>query len=79
MTVALFGGAALYLIGQALFLRLTVRHTPLAQLIAIGAILVLLPIARILPALGALAVLTAALVVLVCYERIRWQPTAAAR
>ncbi len=79
MTVALFGGTALYLIGRALFLRLTVRHTPPAQLIAVGAILVLLPVARILPALGALAVLTAALVVLVCYERLRWQPTAAAR
>ena len=79
MTIALFGGTALYLIGRGLFLRLTVRHTPPARLIAVGAILVLLPIGRILPALGALAVLTAALVVLVCYERIKWQPTAAAR
>jgi len=79
MTVALFGGTALHLIGRVLFLRLTVRHTPPAQLIAVGAILVLPPLARILTALGALAVLTAALVVLVCYERIKWQPTAAAR
>jgi len=79
MTVALFDGTAVYLIGRALFLRLTVQHTPRAQLIAVGAILVLLPIGRILPALAALAVLTAALVVLVCYERIKWQPTAAAR
>lgn len=78
MTVALFGGPAIYLIGRALFLRLTVRHTPPAQLIAVGAILLLLPLTRTLPALGALAVLTAALVVLVCYERIKWQPTAAA-
>jgi low temperature requirement protein LtrA len=79
MTVALFDGTAVYLIGRALFLRLTVGHTPPAQLIAVGAILVLLPVGRILPALAALAVLTAALVVLVCYERIKWQPTAAAR
>ncbi|MDZ5447863.1 low temperature requirement protein A [Micromonospora sp. 4G57] len=54
-TAALFGGPALYLIGRALFLRLTVRHTPPAPILAAGTILALLPVARHLPALAALA------------------------
>jgi hypothetical protein len=69
----------LYLAGRALFLRLTVRHTPPAQILAVAATLLLLPAARILPALAALGLLTAALVAVVCYERLAWEPTAAAR
>ncbi|MBQ0904090.1 low temperature requirement protein A [Micromonospora sp. U21] len=78
-TAALFGGPALYLIGRALFLRLTVRHTAPAPIVAAGTILALLPVARHLPALAALALVTIILIVLVCYERISWQPPAAAK
>ncbi|MBQ0906410.1 low temperature requirement protein A [Micromonospora sp. U21] len=78
-TTALFGGPALYLIGRALFLRLTVRHTPPAPIAVAGTILALLPVARHLPALAALALVTIILIALVSYERIGWQPTAAAK
>jgi low temperature requirement protein LtrA len=78
-TAALFGGPALYLIGRALFLRITVRHTPPAQILMAGIILALLPAARHLPAIAALALIATMLTALVCYERITWQPTAAAR
>jgi transposase len=65
--------------GRAVFLRLTVGHTPPVQLIAVSAALVLMPVARHLPALGTLGLLTTILIALVGYERITWQPTAAAR
>ncbi|RLP91364.1 MULTISPECIES: low temperature requirement protein A [unclassified Micromonospora] len=78
-TAALLGGPALYLVGRALFLRLTVRHTPPAPILAAGIILALLPVARHLPALAALALVAIILIALVCYERITWQPTAAAK
>ncbi|SCF17445.1 low temperature requirement A protein (LtrA) [Micromonospora coriariae] len=78
-TVALFGGPALYLIGRALFLRLTVRHTPPAPILAAGTILALLPVARHLPALAALALVAVILIALVGDERLSWRPTAAAK
>ncbi|MER7587786.1 low temperature requirement protein A [Micromonospora sp. NPDC127501] len=65
----LYGGTALYLVGRLLFLWLTVRGTP-GQLVAIGVVLLLLPVARILPALAALGLLTAFLTALVLYERL---------
>jgi low temperature requirement protein LtrA len=67
--VALYGGAALYLTGRALFLRIAVGSTPRAQFVAIGVALLLLPAARILPALAAVGLLAASLVALVSYER----------
>lgn len=78
-TEALFGGPALFLVGRALFLRHAVGRTPPAPILAAGAILALLPVARRLPALAALALVAAMLVALVFYERIRWQPTSAAK
>jgi low temperature requirement protein LtrA len=68
-TGALYGGTVLYLIGRVVFLQLSVRSSPPAQLVAAGTALALLPIARILPALAALGLLAAFLVALVCYER----------
>ncbi|MEU6208032.1 low temperature requirement protein A, partial [Micromonospora musae] len=78
-TATLFTGPALYLIGRALFLRLTVRRTPPAPILTAGTILALLPVGRHLPALAALALVATILIALVCYERINWQPTAAAK
>ncbi|MET8258574.1 low temperature requirement protein A [Micromonospora sp. NPDC005205] len=65
----LYGGTALYLAGRLLFLRLTVGGSP-GQLVAIGVVLLLLPVARILPALAALGLLAAYLAALVLYERL---------
>jgi hypothetical protein len=59
-----------------LFLRFTVGSTSPAQLVAIGAIVVLLPAGRVLPALAALGLLGAILIVLACYERLS-RPTRA--
>lgn len=70
-TIALYGGAAAYLIGRLLFLRFTVGSIPPAQLVAIGAILVLLPASRLLTALAALGVIAALLAALAGYERLR--------
>ncbi|GAB3957184.1 hypothetical protein GCM10027614_71930 [Micromonospora vulcania] len=70
-TLVLFGGVALYLIGRFLFLRLTV-HASAGQLVAIGAILLLVPGARTLPAMAAVGLLTAFLAMLVLHERLTW-------
>ncbi|MGK5737467.1 low temperature requirement protein A [Micromonospora sp. URMC 103] len=69
--VALYGGIILFLAGRAMFLRLTVRSIPRVQIVALGVALLLLPVARILPALAALGLLTAFLVALVGYEWFR--------
>lgn len=68
--VALFGGTALYLAGRATFLGFSVRSVPPEQLIAPGAVLLLLPAGRFLPSLAALGLLTTFLVVLVSYEAL---------
>ena len=69
-TTALYGGLVMYLIGRILFLRFTIGRTPRSQLVAACVALALLPIARHVPALDALGLLTAFLVALVGYERI---------
>jgi low temperature requirement protein LtrA len=68
-TAALYGGPALYLAGRVVFLRLAVGSAPVARYVAAGTALALLPLARILPALAALGLLTAFLVALLGYER----------
>jgi low temperature requirement protein LtrA len=79
-TTALFGGVAAYLVGRAAFLRLTVGSVPGAQVVATVVALALLPAGRVLPALAALGLLAAFLVVLCGYERLRPdRPVAAAR
>jgi low temperature requirement protein LtrA len=67
-TTALYGGAAVYLLGRAAFSRLTVGSVPAAQLVVAGALLVLIPVARQLPALAALGTVSAALLALVAFE-----------
>jgi low temperature requirement protein LtrA len=66
---ALYGGAALYLLSRVMFLRLAVGSTPPAQLVALGVALLLLPAARVIPALAAFGLLAALLVALAGYER----------
>jgi low temperature requirement protein LtrA len=78
-TVALYGGMVLYLAGRILFVWLTLRQTPPAQIVTAVAVFALLPTAQHLPALVALGLLTAVITTLVGYERLTWQPTSAAR
>jgi low temperature requirement protein LtrA len=68
-TVALYGGAVLYLLGRVMFLRYTVGSTPPALLVALGAAALLLPAARILPALATLGLLATFLAALAFRER----------
>ena len=65
---ALFAGTAGYLAGRAAFIRLTIRQVPPAQLVAAAALLILLPVARYLPALAALAVVSVTLIALTAFE-----------
>ncbi|MEU7756991.1 low temperature requirement protein A [Micromonospora sp. NPDC049171] len=67
-TIALFGGAALYLVGRAIFLGLSGQSVRLEQYVAPGLALLLLPVGRYLPGLAALGLLTAFLVALLSYE-----------
>jgi low temperature requirement protein LtrA len=69
-TAALYGGTALYLIGRIIFLRQAVGSAPPSRYIAAGTALALLPLARTVPALAALGLLTAFLVALLAYERL---------
>lgn len=73
---ALYGGTALYLIGRIMFLRLSVGSAPPSRYIAAGIALALLPLARTVPALAALGLLTAFLVALLGYERFSQHATA---
>jgi low temperature requirement protein LtrA len=80
--LALYGGVALYLAGRATFLRLTVRTAPATQVATTAVALALVPAARVLPALAALGLLVAFLVVLCLAEWLRPDepvPTVAAR
>jgi low temperature requirement protein LtrA len=75
-TAALYGGVALYFIGRIMFLRLSAGSAPPSRYVAACAALVLLPLARLLPALAALGLLTAFLVALLLYERLARRPAA---
>ncbi|MFC3505407.1 low temperature requirement protein A [Micromonospora krabiensis] len=68
--VVLYGGAAIYLFGRHLFLRVTVGAAPV-RLVAAAVALLLIPVARLLPALAAMALLTVFLVALAAEERWR--------
>ncbi|MBM0233552.1 low temperature requirement protein A [Micromonospora sp. STR1_7] len=66
---ALYGGAALYLLARLVFRRLTLRTVRAGQVVAAVVPLVLLPVARSLPALAELALLTLFLIGVTGYER----------
>jgi low temperature requirement protein LtrA len=70
-TAALYGGVALFLGGRTAFLALAIRSVPVPQLVPGGVALALLPAGRFLPALAALGLLVAFLVVQICWERLR--------
>ncbi|MEV0217480.1 low temperature requirement protein A [Micromonospora sp. NPDC050695] len=66
---ALYGGATLYLLARLVFRRLTLRTGRPGQVVAALLPLVLLPIARSLPALAELALLTLFLIAVTWHER----------
>jgi low temperature requirement protein LtrA len=69
---ALYGGVALYLLGQVAF-RLRNVHTVNVQRLAVAlGLLALLPVAAAVPALAALGMLAAVTVGLIAYEAIRF-------
>jgi len=68
--IALYGGAAIYLGGRTAIIGRATRSASTVQLIAVGVPLLLLPVARALPALAALGLITVALVGLALYEAV---------
>ncbi len=64
MRAACRGGLVLYIAGRATFVRLTLGTVPAGQPMAAVVALALLPVARVLPALAALGLLTAFLLAL---------------
>lgn len=69
-SVALYGGAALYLAGRLLFRRLTGQAARPAQVAVAAAALLLLPLGRVLPPAAALGVLAVLLVAAAVGERL---------
>jgi low temperature requirement protein LtrA len=70
--VALYGGAALFLFGQVAFKRRTWGQITLRRLLVAALICALIPVAAEIPALLALALLAAVLVVLIASEVVRY-------
>lgn len=70
VAVALYGGAALYLAGRLLFLRLSAGAVRPAQITFAALALLLTPLGRALPAAAALGVLAALLVTAAGHERL---------
>ncbi len=69
---ALLGGAALYLVAHVAFRWRNVHRFSTQRLIAAGVCLALIPVAGQVPALAALSLLAAVLVVLIVDERHRF-------
>ena len=73
VSVALFGGMALYLVAHVAF-RLRNIHTVNVQRLVVSVILIaLIPVGVLLPALTSLGILAGVLVALVIYEAIRFR------
>ena len=69
--VALCGGAALYLLAHIAFLFRTTGRVFRRRTVGAVVLLALIPAARVMPALGALAVVSAVCSLVVAYEAIR--------
>jgi low temperature requirement protein LtrA len=75
----LYGGCALYLLTFGYTRWVMFRSVAYTRVAAAAAVVVLLPVARLLPALGALVMLAVVLVLLVVLEEARIRRRAAAR
>ena len=71
--VALCGGAALYLLGHIAFLFRTTRRLFRRRTIGAIALLALIPVALAVPALAALALVSAVCALVVAYEVLRYR------
>jgi low temperature requirement protein LtrA len=69
---ALLGGSALYLLAHVAFRLRNVHTVNWQRSICALVLVVLIPVARDLPALGTIAVLAAVLTTLIAYETIRF-------
>jgi low temperature requirement protein LtrA len=73
VSVALFGGMALYLLAHIAFRLRNMGTLNTQRLVAAILLLVLIPVGATLPSLVSLVILTAVLVVLVSYETVRFR------
>ncbi len=73
VSVALFGGLALYLVAHIAFRLRNTRTLNVQRLVAAIVLVLLIPAGATLPALASLGLATAVLVVLVSYETIRFR------
>ena len=71
--VALCGGAALYLLGHVAFLFRMTRHLFRRRTIGATLLLLLIPVALVVPALAALALVSAVCSLIVAYEALRYR------
>ena len=71
--VALCGGAALYLLGHVAFLFRMTRHLFRRRTIGATLLLLLIPAALVIPALAALALVSAVCSLIVAYEALRYR------
>lgn len=69
---ALYGGVAVYLLAQVGFRHYATGLVLTPRLVAVAALLALIPVASMLPALGALALLVAILLALIGFEVVRY-------
>jgi low temperature requirement protein LtrA len=69
---AMYGGVALFLIGHVAFTYRVERMVKVQRVVTAVLIIALIPLAAQLPALGALALVTAIMVVLIAAESIRF-------
>jgi low temperature requirement protein LtrA len=69
---ALFGGVALYLLAHVAFRWRNVRRFSTQRLLVAAALLALIPVGATVPAIAALGMVTAILVVMIVYEAIRF-------
>ncbi len=65
---AILAGPALYLVGNALFKRLSARNLPLSHLVGLGLLVLLIPAAAAATPLALLAGANAVLIVVVIWE-----------
>jgi low temperature requirement protein LtrA len=69
---ALYGGVAIYLLGHLAFKWRVAHSLTSDRLVAAGAVLILIPIASLLPALVALLLVTGVMVAVITYETVHF-------
>jgi low temperature requirement protein LtrA len=73
VSVALFGGMALYLLAHVAFRLRNMGTVNTQRLVVAIVLLALVPLGSVLPSLASLGVLTAVLAALVAYETVRFR------